>query len=69
VPVQPPEAVHVVALVEVQLSVERAPALTVVGLALSVSVGAGGGGVFTVTVTERCTEPPAPVHCRVNVLF
>ena len=58
---------HPVALVEDQLSVDRAPVATVVGLALNVTVGAGAA--FTVTVTERCAEPPAPVHESVNVLL
>jgi hypothetical protein len=62
-PAHAPEAVHPLALVEVQLSVERAPAATVVGLALSVSVGAA-----TIdTVACRCVVPPAPVHESVKV--
>ena len=48
-PLQPPEALQVVALVEDQVNVEAAPLLTVVGLALNVTVGAG---VVTVTVAD-----------------
>jgi hypothetical protein len=40
-PVQPPEAVQAVALVEPHVNVELAPLATVVGFALSVTVGAG----------------------------
>jgi hypothetical protein len=49
-PVQPPEAVHPVALVEDQLSVELPPLATVVGVAVSATVG-GDDGV-TVTMTD-----------------
>ena len=41
-PVQPPEAVHEVAFVLFQVSVEPPPDCTDVGLAVSVSVGAPG---------------------------
>lgn len=53
-PVHAPEAVHVVAFWELQVSVERPPAVTEVGFALNEIVGAGGGGglAFTVTVTD-----------------
>jgi hypothetical protein len=47
IPVQPPEAVQEVALVEFQVSVEAPPEATAVGLALSVAVG----GTSTVMVT------------------
>ena len=49
VPLQPPEAVQEVALVEDQLSVEPLPEVTVLGLALNVTVGAGAA---TVTVVD-----------------
>ena len=63
VPVQPPEAVHEVALVDVQLSVEVPLTSTASGLALRSTVGAG----IEVTVTWALREmlPPAPVHCSV----
>jgi hypothetical protein len=46
-PVHPSEAVQLVALVDVQVSVEALPITTVVGLAVSVTVGPR----TTVTVT------------------
>ena len=64
VPVQPPEAVHEVALVELQLRVELPPNATVVGLALKLTVGAGD--VVTVTVADwGALLPPAPVQVSV----
>ena len=48
-PVQPPEAVQLVALVELQVSVEDAPLAIEAGAAEIVTVGAGG---FTVTVAD-----------------
>jgi hypothetical protein len=45
VPDQPPEAVHEVALVELQVRVEALPDVTVVGLADIKTVGAAAGGV------------------------
>jgi hypothetical protein len=62
VPLQPPEALQVVALVEDQVNVEAAPLLTVVGLALNVTVGAG---VVTVTVADWDALPPVPVQVSV----
>jgi hypothetical protein len=47
-PVQPPEAVQVVALVELQVRVEAPPLATLAGLAVNATVGAG----TTVTVTD-----------------
>ena len=44
-PLQPPEAVQLVALLEVQLSVEAEPLTTLVGLAESETDGGGGGDV------------------------
>jgi hypothetical protein len=65
-PVQPPDAVQAVALVEVQVSVELPPLATLVGLALTETLGAGAE---TVTVTDCAAEPPAPVQVRVNVVL
>jgi hypothetical protein len=62
-PLQLPDAVQLVALVEVHVSVDAPPAATLPGDAVSVSVGA----VPTVTVAVRATDPPAPV--QVNVKF
>jgi hypothetical protein len=49
VPDQPPEAVHAVAFVELQLKVDVPPLFTVLGLAVSVTVGVA---VVTVTVAD-----------------
>jgi hypothetical protein len=58
-PLHPPDAVHEVALVELQVRVEAPPGATEVGLAESVAVAAAS----TSTLTEA-TElvPPAPVQ-------
>ncbi len=60
-PVQPPDAVHDVALVLDQLSVELLPVVIDVGLALSVTVGSGDA---TVTVADAgvAVVPPGPVQ-------
>ena len=60
-PVQSPDAVQLVALLDDQVSVELAPLVTFTGSAVNVTVGAAGG-VVTVTVTEPSFEPPSPVH-------
>ncbi len=57
-----PDAVHDVAFVEVQVSVELAPLATEVGLALKVTVGAG---VVTVTVADFAVLPPVLVQVKV----
>ena len=49
VPLQPPEAVHEVALVDDQLSVELAPFVNELGLAEKVTLGVGA---FTVTTVD-----------------
>jgi len=59
VPLQPPEAVHDVALVELQVSVEVPPPAIGVGLADSVAVGMVP--IVTVAVTTALI-PPGPVH-------
>ncbi len=63
-PAQAPEAVHEVALVADQLTVELAPLTTVLGLAVTVTVGAGVTGV-TETVAVCVALPPAPVQVSV----
>jgi hypothetical protein len=69
-PVQPPEAVQLVALVTVQLSVVPPPLATVVGVALSITDGSGGAaGGTTVTLTDCVAVPPAPEHVRANEEF
>ena len=62
VPVQPPEAVHDVALVLDHVNVELPPEAMVVGFAVSVTVGAGD----TVTVAEAGADVP-PVPLQVSV--
>ncbi len=61
-PLQPPEAVQAVALVELQVKLELAPLVTVVGEADSVSAGAG---LVTTTAADCEAEPPTPVHVSV----
>jgi hypothetical protein len=56
----PPEAVHEVALVEFQVSVDVPPLAIVVGLAVSNAVGAGGfGGGFVVAGADPDPPPQA----------
>ena len=58
-PLQPPLAVHEVALVEFQVSVDAPPLATEVGFAVRVTVGAG----TTVTVAvATLLVPPAPLQ-------
>ena len=58
-PLQPPEAVQPVALVDDQFSVAEPPLATLVGVAVSVTVGAAG---VTATVAEALALPPAPLQ-------
>jgi len=63
VPLQPPEAVQLVAFVELQVSVGVPLVATEVGLAERVTVGAGVDPPpppVTVTVADCCAEPPPP---------
>lgn len=66
VPVQAPDALQLVALAVLQVSVDEPPLVTVVGDAPSVTVGADGG--VTVTVTDWLAEPTLPVQVSVNVV-
>jgi hypothetical protein len=67
-PLQPPEAVQLVAFVDDQERVELEPAATVVGLALRSTVGAGVAWL-TVTVALRLLVPPTPLsQVRVYVV-
>jgi hypothetical protein len=67
-PLQLPEAVHDVALVELHDSVLLPPLLTDVGEAVNETVGAGVE-VVTVTDAVRCVVPPAPVQLSVYEAF
>jgi hypothetical protein len=51
VPDHPPEAVHEVLLVELQVMIEELPKVTVAGLGEMVTVGTGVAGVATAKVT------------------
>jgi hypothetical protein len=61
VPDHAPDAVQLVALVELHVNVDAEPDATLVGEALSVTVGAAA----TVTVAVCDTVPPLPVHASV----
>jgi hypothetical protein len=61
-PLQPFDAVQLVALLELQLNAAAAPLLIVPGAALSVMVGAG---TFTVTVAVASALPPLPLQLSV----
>ena len=63
-PLQPPEAVQPVALLDDQFRVAAAPLATLPGVAVSVTVGAGVGGVtgVTVTVADALALPTAPLQ-------
>lgn len=69
-PIQPPEAVQLVAPLELQVRIALAPGATVVGLAVSDT----NGGVFaftalvTATVTDFDVEPPVPEQLSENVV-
>lgn len=58
-----PEAVHEVALLDVQDKVELAPRAMVLGAALMLTVGVCFG--LTVTVADCTALPPAPVQVSV----
>jgi hypothetical protein len=64
VPLQPPEAAQLVALVADQLNVAVAPLLTVLGLAENVTAGAAA---VTETVEDCVAVPPAPVQVMPKV--
>jgi hypothetical protein len=62
-PLHAPDAVHEVALVELQVSVEALPVPILVGLADRVTVGALGAGAVTTTLAVAgMLAPPDPVH-------
>ena len=66
-PLQQPEAVQDVALVELQVSVEAPPLATLVGFAVNVAVGAGLAVTVTVA-TVAVLVPPEPVQEREYVV-
>jgi hypothetical protein len=68
VPVQPPEAVHAVALVDDQVSVVLPPLAIDVGFADSIAVAAGTDCTVTITLAIELM-PPSPLHCALNVVL
>ena len=64
-PLQPPEAVQLVALVVVHVRVDEPPLTTEAGLAVSVTDGALEA---TVTVVVRLALPPGPEHVSVKLV-
>jgi hypothetical protein len=67
-PIQPPVAVHEVALVLLQVSVALAPPVRLLGLAESITVGEGGAVAAvtdTVAVTVAGVVPAAPAQLKV----
>jgi hypothetical protein len=62
-PNQAPEAVHEVALLDDQVSVDALPLSIVLGLALKATVGEGFA--LTVTVADCAALPPLPAQVRV----
>jgi hypothetical protein len=61
-PLQPPEAVQAVALVDDQVNADVAPLLTVAGFAVRVTAGAG---VVTDTIADCAALPPLPLQVSV----
>ena len=61
-PLQPPEAVQAVALVDDQVNDDVEPLWTVAGFAVRVTVGAG---VVTETVADCAAVPPVPLQVSV----
>ena len=63
-PLHPPEAVQVVALLELQDSVAALPDSTLDGVADRLTVGRPGAGI-TVTAAVWLPVPPGPIQVRV----
>jgi hypothetical protein len=63
-PLQPPEAVHEVAFVELHVSVEAPPLVTVVGFAVSVTVAAGTIVLLLPPPLHEATSSDAPMDSR-----
>jgi hypothetical protein len=61
-PLQPPEAVQAVALVDDHVNAEVAPLLMVVGFAVKVTAGVGA---VTDTVADCAALPPLPLQVKV----
>ena len=65
-PVQPPDPVHELALLEDQVSVDVPLLAMLVGFTLIDTVGAEGAEEETETVADWVAVPPAPVQVSVN---
>jgi hypothetical protein len=65
VPLQPPDAVHEVALVLLHVSVDVPPDAILVGLAVSFTVGAAAGVTVTVAAAAAGVVPLAPEQVSV----
>ena len=63
-PLHPPEARQLVALVEDHERDDELPAVIDEGERERDTDGGGEAGAFTVTVTDADDEPPEPVHDR-----
>jgi hypothetical protein len=69
-PLQPSEALHEVASVVDQASVDAAPAATLNGFTVRFTVGGcAAAGEVTFTVTLFCPRPPGPEQLKVKVLL
>jgi hypothetical protein len=64
-PLQPPDAVQLLALVELQLKVADCPWSMLEDETDRFTTGTGGGAAFTVTLTLSLTLPPAPLQLRI----
>ena len=64
VPVQPPDAMHDVAFVDVHVKTDVAPLAIEAELALNVTVGSGA----TLIIADCVVVPPAPVQAIANVV-
>ncbi len=61
-PLQPPDAVHAVALVDVHVNVELALVATVVGAALKDTVGGGAAAGLSPPPQEASNSTPTAGH-------
>jgi hypothetical protein len=64
-PLQPPDAVHPVASVELQVSVEVVPLAIAVGAADSIVVGTGGAAVTVIPAEAEALAPSVLLHVKV----
>jgi hypothetical protein len=66
VPLQPPDAIHESALVDVHVKVEAPPEATAVGVAVSATIGSW----FTVTgAVAAALLPPGPMQVKEKIAF